>query len=50
MGDCGCGCNGAGDCNDNLDSIGANAQVSGNIKYDGPDFECLLNPSINAHV
>lgn len=40
MGDCGCGCGGAGNCNDNLDTLAKNAQLSGNIKYDGGNFDC----------
>lgn len=47
MGDCGCGCNGAGDCNDNLNSVEKNAQVTGNLKWDGADQSCNNDSSVD---
>ena len=47
MADCGCGCGGAGNCNDNLDSISKNAQVTGNLKWDGANQSCGNDSSID---
>jgi len=47
MSDCGCGCNGAGDCTDNLNSNAKNAQLTGNINYDGSALACTENSSLN---
>jgi len=49
MSDCGCGCGsstGTG-CTDNLNSNTKNAQVSGNIKYDGANLSCASDSSID---
>jgi len=47
MSDCGCGCNGAGDCTDNLNSNAKNAQLTGNINYDGSALACSNNTDIS---
>tara|TARA_R100000951_G_C2618485_1_gene173617 strand:+ start:48 stop:812 length:765 start_codon:yes stop_codon:yes gene_type:complete len=47
MSDCGCGCNGAGNCTDNLNSNTKNAQLTGNINYDGSAISCTENSSID---
>lgn len=47
MSDCGCGCNGAGNCTDNLNSNTKNAQLTGNINYDGSAISCTKNSSID---
>jgi hypothetical protein len=47
MADCGCGCGGAGNCNDNLNSLEKNAQVTGNLKWDGASQTCANDSSID---
>ena len=44
---CGCGCSGTGNCNENLNSYNPNNNASGNFKYDGADFTCANNSSID---
>jgi hypothetical protein len=46
MSDCGCGSS-DGNCTDNLDSNAKNAQVTGNLKYDGPSKSCSIDSSID---
>lgn len=50
MGDCGCGCGGAGNCDDNLNSKVLSSQVSGNVSYDGANFICTKDSSINVNT
>ena len=47
MSDCGCGCGGAGNCNEDLNSKVKNAQLSGNISYDGSNLTCSGNSNLN---
>lgn len=46
MSDCGCGSS-DGNCTDNLNSNAKNAQVTGNVSYDGSPIACGLNPNID---
>ena len=46
MSDCGCGSS-DGNCTDNLNSNAKNAQVTGNVSYDGSAISCTNNPSID---
>jgi hypothetical protein len=46
MSDCGCGSS-DGNCTDNLDSNAKNAQLTGNISYDGSAISCLGDSSID---
>lgn len=46
MSDCGCGSS-DGNCTDNLDSNAKNAQVTGNINYDGSPISCAIDNSID---
>ena len=46
MSDCGCGSS-DGNCTDNLNSNSKNAQVTGNINYDGANISCATDSSIN---
>ena len=46
MSDCGCGSS-DGNCTDNLNSNAKNAQVTGNVSYDGSAISCTANPSID---
>ena len=46
MSDCGCGSS-DGNCTDNLNSNSKNAQVTGNINYDGAAISCAIDSSIN---
>ncbi len=46
MSDCGCGSS-DGNCTDNLNDNSKNAQVTGNINYDGSPSTCANKPGIN---
>tara|TARA_R110002012_G_C11583700_1_gene605601 strand:- start:510 stop:1232 length:723 start_codon:yes stop_codon:yes gene_type:complete len=44
---CGCGCSGTGNCDEKLNSYNPNNNATGNFKYDGADFTCANNSSID---
>ena len=44
---CGCGSYSGQECSSSLNNTIKNAQLSGNIKYDGPDFACAENPDLS---
>ena len=46
MSDCGCGSS-DGNCTDNLNSNAKNAQVTGNINYDGANIPCATDSSLD---
>ena len=50
MSNCGCGCSGTGNCNENLNSYNPNNNTTGNFKYDGANFTCANNSSINVNT